>query len=77
MKLRIVFKEHVMLKDSEEIYKTAAQELNHVDEPNKNKRNVHLWQKGKTRLNQEKTYSVELSTQNSETAYDACMYIKN
>ena len=35
MKLRIVFKEHVMLEDLEEIYKTAAQELNHLDEPNK------------------------------------------
>ena len=35
MKLRIVFKEHVMLTDLQEIYKTAAQELNHLDEPNK------------------------------------------
>ena len=40
MKLRIVFKEHVMLNASEEIYKTAAQELNHLDEPNEIKRNV-------------------------------------
>ena len=54
MKLRIVFKEHVMLKPSDEIYKTAAQELNHLDEPNKINRNVHLWHKGKTRLHQEK-----------------------
>ena len=56
MKLRIVFKEHVMLKASEEIYKRAAQELYHLDEPNKIKRNVHLRYKGKTRLHQEKNF---------------------
>ena len=76
MKLRIVFKEHVMLTDLQEIYKTAAQELNHLDEPNKIKWNVHFWHKGKTRQHQEKTHWVELSTQNTETAYDEYMYIE-
>ena len=66
-----------MLKDQEKIYKTAAYELYHLDEPKKIfKKNVNLWHKGKTRLHQEKTHLVELCTQNTETAYDTYMYIE-
>ena len=56
-----------MLKDLEEIYKTAAQELYQLDEPNKIKRNVNLWHKGKTRLHQGKKSFSRAEHSNTET----------
>ena len=66
-----------MHKDFEEIYKTAEYELYyHLDELIKIKWNVDLWYKSGTRLHEEKIHWEELSTQNTETEYDAYMYIK-